>query len=79
MTHPFHPLFGVDLDFVLHESRWGEQRVFYRDRLGHLASLPARWTSVVAEDPCVTAGAGRSTFRAHDLLELAALISELQS
>jgi hypothetical protein len=39
--------------------------------------LPARWTSLAPEDPVVIAGAGRSTFRAADLMELAALVAAL--
>ncbi len=59
-------------------AQWGEERVFYRDRRGHLASLPAQWTSAVPEDPSIAIGAGRSAFRVRDLLELAALLSELR-
>ena len=59
-------------------SQWGEERVFYRDRRGHLTSLPAQWTSAVPEDPSIAMGAGRSAFRVRDLLELAALLSELR-
>ena len=42
ITHPFHPQFGQDIDFVERRHRWGEERVLYRDRHGHLVSLPAR-------------------------------------
>ena len=79
VTHPFHPRFGQELDFVAHRHNWGEDRVFYRDQQGHLASLPARWTSVVAEDPFVVVAAGRSRFRVADLLELVALVARLRS
>lgn len=75
ITHPFHPRFGAELEFVERRHNWGEDRVFYRDRHGHLASLPARWTSVEAEDPWVVAGAGRSWFRVADLIELTALVA----
>ncbi len=79
ITHPFHPQFGQDIDFVERRHRWGEERVLYRDRHGHLVSLPARWTSVVAEDPFVVVAAGRSRFRVADLLELVELIGRLRS
>jgi hypothetical protein len=36
--------------------------------------MPARWTSVEAEDPFVVVAAGRSRFRAADLIDLAALV-----
>jgi hypothetical protein len=79
ITHPFHPLCGQEIDFVVHRHNWGEDRVLYRDRHGHLTSLPARWTSVIAEDPFVAMAAGRSHFRVEDLVELAALVRRLPS
>ena len=74
VTHPFHPLLGQEIDFVEWRHNWGEDRVFYRDRQGHMASLPARWTSVEAEDPFVVVAAGRSRFRVVDLIDLATLL-----
>jgi len=53
---------------------WFEDRVVYLDQTGELRSLPARWTSVIAEDPCVVASAGRSRLRVVDLVELVRLI-----
>ena len=78
ITHPFHPLFGREIDFVNRQQRWGEDRVLYRDPDGYLLSLPSRWTSVEAEDPFVVVSAGRSHFRAADLIDLAALVATLQ-
>lgn len=78
ITHPFHPLFGRDIDVVERRHNWGEDRIFYRDPNGYLLSLPARWTSVEAEDPFVVVAAGRSRFRAVDLIDLAALVSQLR-
>ncbi len=43
-----------------------------------MESLPARWTSVVAEDALVVISAGRSMYRVPDLLELARLVGEMQ-
>lgn len=77
ITHPFHPLFGQSLDFVARRAQWGEERVFHRDRKGHMASLPARWTSLVPEDLFVTVSAGRSRLRVQELVELAALVRAL--
>ena len=79
ITHPFHPQFGQALDFVDRRRGWSEDRVFYRDRQGHLASLPAGWTSAVAEDPFVVVAAGRAGFRVTDLVELAELVERLRS
>ncbi len=74
MTHRFHPLFGRELDLVNNSHCWGEERVFYVDEAEHVRSLPARWTSVVADDPFVVMSAGRSHFRIADLLELAEFV-----
>lgn len=41
-------------------------------------SVPATWTDIVAEDPVVRLGAGRSLFRVADLLELTELIERLR-
>jgi len=79
ITHPFHPQCGQEIAVVERRRNWGEDRVFYRDRHGHLASLPARWTSVEAEDPFVVAAAGRSRLRVGDLAALAALVQERRS
>ncbi len=79
ITHAFHPLCGEAIDFVERRHNWGEDRVFYRDRQGHLASIPAGWTSITPEDPFVVVSAGRSWFRASDLVELARLVLEIRS
>ena len=57
---------------------WGMDRVYVRDEHGQVISLPACWTSLWAADPFVVVGAGRSPFRATDLLELAQLVRRLQ-
>ncbi|MGH9255335.1 MAG: DUF5372 family protein [Vicinamibacterales bacterium] len=79
ITHPFHPLVGREIDVVERRCTGGEDRIFYRDPDGYLLSLPARWTSVEAEDPFVVVAAGRSRFRAVDLIDLAALVWKLRA
>ncbi|MDP3955037.1 MAG: DUF5372 family protein [bacterium] len=79
MTHPFHPLCGLEIDVVERRPHWGEDRVYYRDPDAYLLSLPARWTSVEEEDPFVVVAAGRSRYRAVDLIDLAALIRTCRS
>jgi hypothetical protein len=79
ITHPFHPLCGREIDVVQRRSQWGEDRIFYRDPDGYLLSMPARWTSAEAEDPFVVVAAGRSRFRAADLIDLAALVRTLRT
>ncbi len=57
---------------------WGEHRVFFR-RPGEdqVWTLPANWTDVVSPDPFVVVAAGRSCFRALELLQLSALLDEV--
>lgn len=74
MTHPFHPLFGREYDLVEYRHCWAEDRVFYVAETGEVRSLPARWTSAVADDPAVVVSAGRSHFRIADLVELVKLV-----
>ena len=57
---------------------WGEDRVFYFDSKGKLKSLFASLTDVVATDAFDRISAGRSSFRADDLLELRRLIDKLR-
>ncbi len=64
---------------MTYRHTWGEHRVYFHDGEGHLCSLPARWTSVVAPDPFVAVAAGRSYFRMEDLLALSALLRSLQA
>jgi hypothetical protein len=64
---------------VTRRQNWGEDRVYFLDESERLVALPARWTSVCPADPVVALSAGRSPFRARDLLELAELITRLQT
>jgi hypothetical protein len=79
VTHPFHPLFEQTLDFVERRPGWGDDLIFYRDHLGYVTALPTRWTNLQEEDPFLAVSAGRSRFRVDDLIDLAVLITELQS
>ncbi|MBI2323171.1 MAG: hypothetical protein HYU88_14020, partial [Chloroflexi bacterium] len=74
ITHPFHPLYGQAIDLVSQRTEWGDERVYYRDRQGHRRTIPTQWTSLAPDDPYIALGAGRSLFRAQDLIDLAALI-----
>jgi hypothetical protein len=77
VTHRFHPWFGREFEFVKRRKNWRDDRVYFFDEAGELASLPAAWTDVVAEDPFVVVAAGRSPFRTPDLLKLAELVARL--
>jgi hypothetical protein len=34
VTHPFHPLYGRDFEFVAHRQNWGEDRYWYYPHVG---------------------------------------------
>ena len=79
ITHPFHPWSGQEFELVTHLHTWGENRVYFHKEGEHLVSVPASWTDVIAEDPWVQLAAGRSLFRAIDLIELAQLVKSLRA
>lgn len=70
---------GQEFELLSYGHCWGEQRVSFFDRQGHVCSMPADWTSAAPPDPFVLAAAGRSFFRIKDLLALAALLRELST
>jgi len=37
VTHPFHPLLGMEYELVTRKLTWGEDRVFYYDQTGTLS------------------------------------------
>jgi hypothetical protein len=79
VTHPFHPLFDRELEFVKRRRNWRADRVYVFDPEGLLLSLPVEWTDVAAEDPFVVVAAGRSPFHTAGLLELAELIDRVRA
>ena len=79
MTHPFHPLYGREFEFVAYRQNWGEDRVHLHDENGVLFSLPAGWTDVVPLDPFVVIAAGRCPFTTDGLLALADLVGRLRA
>lgn len=78
ITHPFHPLHNQEFDLVTYRHNWGEDRVYFHDRKKRLTSVPASCTSVIPEDPFVKIAAGRSFFRADDLIRLCNLIQNIK-
>jgi len=78
VTHPFHPWCGREFVFVAVRQTWGEDRVFFLEEDGTLKSLPTGWTDAAAPDVFVAMAAGRSPFRAVDLLALAELIERVR-
>ena len=77
VTHPFHPLSGQRLQYVgARYNRYGK-RLLLRVDDTTVWSVPPQWTDIVAPDPEVVMGRGRSFFRVVDLLELAVLVEHL--
>jgi hypothetical protein len=77
ITHPFHPLSGRQLECVGERyNRYGT-RILLRVDEDHVCSVPRQWTDLIAPDPEIVIGGGRSWFRLADLLELADLVSRL--
>lgn len=79
VTHPFHPRFGQELEFVKRLRTWRADRVFFFDEAGALGSLPAEWTDLVPPDGFVVVAHGRVPFRTSALLELADRLAVLRS
>jgi Family of unknown function (DUF5372) len=78
ITHPFHPLLGVEHELVTRKLTWGEDRVFYYDASGKLKSLLTNVTDVAPKDAFDRVSAGRSAFRVDDLLELRRLFDRFK-
>ena len=79
VTHPFHPRFGQELEFVKRLLTWRVDRVFFFDESGVLGSLPAEWTDLALPDGFVVVAHGRVPFRTSALLELADRLVVLRS
>ena len=77
VTHPFHPWAGREFVFVAVRQTWADDRVFFLDQDGIQHSLPVGWTDAAGPDVFVTVAAGRSPFRAADLLALRQLVDGL--
>ena len=79
MTHPFHPLFGRDFEFVAYRQNWGEDRVCLHDENGLVFSLLAGWTDASPADPFVVIADGRCPFTTDGLLAVADLIDRFRA
>ncbi|HET6178223.1 MAG TPA: DUF5372 family protein [Candidatus Sulfotelmatobacter sp.] len=74
MAHPFHPLRGTEYELVTRKHNWGEDRVFYYDQARALKSFLSNVTDLLPGDAFEHVSAGRSAFRADDLLALRRLL-----
>jgi hypothetical protein len=80
ITHPFHPRSGEEFELLGYRRSFGNECLDCQDSEGRLTSVPLAWTEAAGiGDPFVVASAGRSYFRAEDLLQLAELIRRLSS
>jgi hypothetical protein len=77
ITHPFHPLTGREFEALAQKEHGGERRVSFLDRKGRQCEIPLEWTDLAPEDAITVLAAGKSCFRAADLLELARLVAAL--
>jgi hypothetical protein len=77
ITHPFHPLCGKQFVLATRRQAWGEDRINYFNSQGKLCSILAAWTSLANKDYFLEASAGRSWFRAEDIVELDRLLQHL--
>ena len=78
ITHPFHPLTGREFEALTRKDHGGEQRVCFLDKKGRQCEIPLSWTDLAPEDALATLAAGKSWFRAADLMELARLVAALR-
>jgi hypothetical protein len=78
ITHPFHPLTGSEFESLSRKEYSGEHRVCFVDKKGRQCEIPLVWTDLAPEDALTTLSAGKSWFRATDLLELTRLIEGLR-
>lgn len=78
VTHPFHPLYGQEYDFITQKKCWGEDRVLFYNKEGELDSMPTRWTSVAMHDSFLVQSTGRCVLHFEDLHSLALLLQELK-
>jgi hypothetical protein len=79
VTHPFHPRFGQELEFVKRLRTWRADRVYFFDEAGGLGSLPAEWTDATPVDGFAAAARGRAPFRTSCLLDLADRLADLRA
>ncbi len=77
VIHPFHPLTGREFMFIALRQTWGEDRVFFYDDDGAVASLPVGWTDAAPVDVFVAVAAGRCAFRVDDLVALSELVATI--
>jgi hypothetical protein len=79
VTHPFHPLYGRELEVVDVRSAWGEWRVYVSDQAGRLLRLPVSWTDWAEPDLFQVVSNGRSPLHIGGLRRLVELLAGLRA
>jgi len=79
ITHPFNPLSGRRLVWVGDRyNRYG-RRVLLKVGEDDICTVPRQWTDLVAPEPEILMGAGRTFFLLGDLLRLVELVRDLSA
>jgi hypothetical protein len=79
VTHPFHPLFGIEFELIGYMNSWKKSCVQLADENGVQTTLPLEWTDAADIDVFLHISQGRSHFRIEELLRLAELIAAISS
>jgi hypothetical protein len=72
-------LCGREFRLITYRHNWGENRVYFENDDGKLASLPAAWTDILPPDPVIVIEEGTALFRLQDHLELTRLLAQLRT
>ena len=78
MTHPFHLLFGQELDVLDRRSFLDRECVDLEVEPGRVARLDVAWTSLGPTDPFVARSAGRSLLHVAKLARLCELVAAMR-
>jgi len=76
VTHPFHPLHGLEFESLEVRSVFRHQVLIFYNLDGRKLQIPVAWTDAASPDPFQVIAQGRSYFRVEDLLRLWELTQE---
>lgn len=78
VTHPFHPLFCQEFESTGYKRLSCRNHFIFYNNTGKKTTIPVKWTDMPEEeDVYVIISAGRSYFRAEDLIGLSDLVRRL--
>jgi hypothetical protein len=78
ITHPFHPLFGQELERASGPPQESHRWVWFHTAEGRLSPIPLNFTDLVDPDPFVVVSAGRAHLGVKEMLRLVELLSEME-